>query len=497
MKKLRAWFERFLFSPIHPLLFSVYFVFRLFVFNVHDIPLLYLFRPLLVSVLATLLFFLLFYFLVRNRHRAALMTSVLLLMFYSYSLGWDSLPIGRNYTNALVFALCWGIVTILILFGIGRKKNRSLNPDLIVGLNLMAVVLLLFPAMKYLRFLISESLPFQPDIRHSVDSSIPASSPDVYYIILDAYARADYLEDELGYDNSEFLQSLRELGFYVADCSQSNYASTALSLSSTLNLDYVQTLTDEFRPENQELLNLFKLLHDNVVREAFSDMGYQTVSFASGFLWAEWRDADVYIAPHYGPVTEFETVLLHSTYANVLDHLNIINYDNFYAETYRVRTQLVLDSMDDLAKMPGPKFVFIHLIIPHSPFGFDENGNPVAPDRWDRDQGYLSQVKYINKAILPGLKTLIENSDVPPIIILQGDHGDYTPEKPANQVKILNAYYLPVGTEVLYPTISPVNSFRVVFNLYFGTDFPLLQDVSYYSDLNRKFDFSVVDQSCP
>jgi hypothetical protein len=496
MKKLRAWFERFLFSPIHPLLFSIYFVFRLFVFNVHDIPLLNLFRPLLISVLAALLFFSLFYFLVRNRQLAALMTSVLLLMFYSYSLGWDALPISRNYTNALIFALCWGVVTILILFGIGRKKNRSPNPDLIAGINFMAVILLLFPTMKYLRFLISESLPFQPDIRHSVDGSIPSSPPDVYYIILDAYARADYLEDKLGYDNSEFLQSLRDLGFYVADCSQSNYSSTALSLASSLNLDYVQTLSDEFRPENQELLDLFKLLHDNVVREAFSDLGYQTVSFASGFLWAEWRDADVYIAPRYGPVTEFETVLLHSSYANVLDHLNIINYDNFYAEAYRVRTRLVLDSMDDLAKIPGPKFVFIHLIIPHLPFGFDENGNPVAPDRGNHAQGYLAQVKYINKAILQKLKTLIENSETSPIIILQGDHGDYTPKKPADQMKILNAYYLPDRSDALYPSISPVNSFRIVFNSYFGTNFPLLEDVSYYS-ASKKYDFSVIEKSCP
>ncbi len=33
---------------------------------------------------------------------------------------------------------------------------------------------------------------------------------------------------------------------------------------------------------------------------------------------------------------------------------------------------------------------------------------------------------------------------------------------------ILNAFYLPdVDNDILYPTITPVNTFRVVFNLYF------------------------------
>lgn len=47
-------------------------------------------------------------------------------------------------------------------------------------------------------------------------------------------------------------------------------------------------------------------------------------------------------------------------------------------------------------------------------------------------------------------------------------------------MKILNAFYLPgVNTDVLYPNISPVNTFRLVFNLYFNTDLQLLADESF------------------
>jgi hypothetical protein len=54
---------------------------------------------------------------------------------------------------------------------------------------------------------------------------------------------------------------------------------------------------------------------------------------------------------------------------------------------------------------------------------------------------------------------------------------------------ILNAYYLPGGEDRwLYPSISPVNSFRVVLNAYFGADLPFLPDATYFTshDLERQ-----------
>jgi hypothetical protein len=391
----------------------------------------------------------------------------------------------------------WALSAGLFIASLGRGSRALPKRDVVAGINLIAIILLLFPTMQDVRYKIARSLDISPKVRHVVEREPPASPPDIYYIILDSYTRADVLMDDYRYDNSGFIQSLRDLGFYVAECSQSNYHSTGYSLTSSLNLDYVQNLSDAFRPDEVDLLDLFKLLDDNAVQETVSNMGYKTISFGSGFLWAEWRDADVFITPSYGPMTEFETVVLDTSYARVLDDLGIVNFDDIHAERFRARTHLVLDSFDELPGTPGPKFVFIHLIVPHSPYAFDEDGNPVAPDRPDAGEGYLAQVKFINKFILPGLKTLIEKSAIPPVIILQGDHGPTLEDDPAAQLKILNAYYLPEGAEALYNTISPVNSFRVVFNSYFGAEFPLLEDVSYYSNRSRRYDFSPVPNTCP
>ena len=75
---------------------------------------------------------------------------------------------------------------------------------------------------------------------------------------------------------------------------------------------------------------------------------------------------------------------------------------------------------------------------------------------------------------------------------MQGDEGPYpeglegsgeykfrslTPPQLRVRSAILNAYYLPgPGREQLYPSISPVNSFRLLFNAYFGTKLPMLPD---------------------
>jgi len=36
-----------------------------------------------------------------------------------------------------------------------------------------------------------------------------------------------------------------------------------------------------------------------------------------------------------------------------------------------------------------------------------------------------------------------------------------------------------VSKDILYPTISPVNTFRIVFNVYFNANYKLLNDETY------------------
>jgi hypothetical protein len=495
LRKMRKSIEQFLLAPIHPVLFSIYFVFRMYAFNIHEVPPQDFPRPLFVCVLAGAILYLMFRLITRQWHVAALMASCVISMFFLYEPAWSILLSQGMFIHPRLLGGAWGLITLLCVVGIGLKVQRLVNKDLTAGVNVIAIILLLFPLIGTIRYGIGNGLPFDPKLDHTVSLEAPPSSPDIYYIILDTYPRTDLLKSDYGYDNSWFIRSLQEMGFYVAECSQSNYAGTTKAVPSALNLDYIQNLSDTFTPDETELLYLFKMLQDNAVRESLSNAGYKTVAFASGFYWAEWRDADIFIAPPDGPVTEFETVVLSSSYARLLDDLGIVNFDNIHAERFRERTRLVLKSFDRLVDIPGPKFIFVHVLVPHPPNAFDENGNPVAPDQVEPNKGFANQVAFISKAILPGLQTLIKNSQIPPVIILQGDHGPMG-EDSLIKLKILNAYYLPRGAEQLYPSISPVNSFRIVFNSYFGTDFPLLEDVSYQSNALRPYDFTIIPNTC-
>jgi hypothetical protein len=150
----------------------------------------------------------------------------------------------------------------------------------------------------------------------------------------------------------------------------------------------------------------------------------------------------------------------------------------------------ILDHLPDVPAFAGPKFTYAHIFVPHIPYVFDPNGQLVTnPDFYSSNQdqpvnaeyekqGYLNQIQFIDKAIVPILHTIISKSMNPPIIILMGDHG----LEGHNRYTDLLAYYLPKGSEKLYPSISPVNSFRLIFDEYFGANYPLLPDLTYYSD---------------
>jgi len=336
--------------------------------------------------------------------------------------------------------------------------------------------------------------------------------PDVYLIILDAYLRDDILLEEYQYDNSQFIDALTELGFYVARCSMSNYSQTGLSMISICNMNYIQALTEGFDSARSALKGLFG--HSRV-RKIFETLGYSIVAFDTGFVWINLYDADYFFGPPradsfheillHGGMNGFEKMVLDMSFAHVfIDVINLPDViDRMLPDLeppyniYRERTLYVLDQLqyNRVPSIQGPKFVYAHLIAPHFPYVFDQDGEYVNDDEIvDRDAAYRDQLIYVNKRILEIISEIITNSDIQPIIILQGDHGR-AKNRIEETVAILNAYYLPnYSGQELYPSISPVNTYRLIFDTYFSGDFGLLKDVSYYSTSVLPFDFELIPQ---
>jgi hypothetical protein len=330
-----------------------------------------------------------------------------------------------------------------------------------------------------------------------------------------------------GCDNSQFLAGLQDNGFYVATESHSNYLQSVLSMASSLNLEYLDGVAEAMGVESQDLRPLADMLAHSRVRSFLQDRGYWMVAFESGWPLTQVEDADVYLSPDtasrssaylFGPPNEFELLLLRSTMAKaVLDQYQgqVQTVDSPLEAPFsrqRARLLFTLDTLDDIASWQGDYFVFAHLVIPHPPFVFGPKGEPILHNREysfsdgsafegtreEYIEGYCGQVAYIDSQIQPLVRRLIESSASPPVIILQADHGPrlnldwHDPDRTdmREAFSILNAYYI-MGLEdlPLYPSISPVNSFRVLFNVVFTQDLDLLPDESYYTDSFRPYDF--------
>ena len=361
---------------------------------------------------------------------------------------------------------------------------------------------------------------------------MPEAPPDVYYIILDGYSRSDILEVVYEYDNSTFEESLRERGFFIAKESRSNYSHTAESLSSSLNMMPINSLPEYlnrgFVFNDKWLFHqaILDVLHSNRIMNILRQHGYQTVSFDTGSGEFNFYNSDYYlVSPRthksgYSSKKMFEIFFL-ETFIGDLSRKDDTTESDLISSLYDAKRETITYTFDNIhrfANMDGQHFIFAHVIAPHPPYVFGPNGKEVGNfgvftlddvTKNNRDYRlYIDQLQYINTLVIDAIDQILSESDTTPIIIIQGDHGariyldDNRSKEITDKIRfpILNAYLLPgIDAEsVLYPSISPINSFRVVLNKYFGTNFDLLEDRSYEwtPQADRKFIPVCADNEC-
>ena len=507
--------------PIHPILLAAYAVLALFAHNIEEIPFTVTIRTLLFSLVATLALFGILRLTLKDWRRAGLVASLLLALFFSYGHLYAYLEnvqmLGVTLGRHRILALVWLALGVL---GSGWLFNRKRDlAALTQGANAIALLLLAFPVIQIIQFGLrplaappAQGKAAAPQAALHLPQGKPA--PDIYYIILDAYSRDDTLLDYYGIDNRPFLDQLQGLGFYIGRCSRSNYAQTQLSLASSLNMEYLSELSPDYRPPNRKKVGIEEFIRHSAVRQALEDLGYTTVAFETGFKGTQWEDADRYLSPRpgglermeiLGGLNGFEALFLRTTAGLILADgaaklpaFLRADFDNPQRIHYE-RVLYVLEQLEAMPALPGPKLVFAHIVMPHPPFVFGKDGEFIPEDREDF-QGYSDQVAYIDRRMVPLLENLISESPVPPIIILQGDHGGVN-TSPGKRPDILNAYYLPDGgAENLYESISPVNTFRVIFDTYYGGRYELLPEKAYFSVYDHPFDLMPIPEAragCP
>lgn len=490
------------FPRSHVFLFSIYPAVFLWANNAGQVRAVEVLLPAVMTTAGALAFWLILTSLMGlNRTKASILTSCALVMFFSYgqtrSLVEKLSIAGVNVGSNWYFFPFWCLLGLSILLAVSRlQRSLSSVTRLLSALACALLVVSLVAAGAHLPAASSgrqAPLPRDPirvapaDPRPRVPTTVDeqGSLPDIYYVILDGYANARTLKRVYNYDNSPIREYLQGQGFTLPTNSRANYSVTKFSLASSLNMTYLNHVSDMVQKGQDENQVTKAMIQQNEVMRFLKHRGYKFVLI--GYGWATTSHSPYADHGDYcRGLTEFEIMYIRTTALQPFEwHLTI--------PSYKKGVECVLDRLTEAYRTPGPKFVFAHVMLPHPPFIFaPKDGSDftfsLGPNDWRNKKAYVNQVRYLDDKLKHFVHQTLHHSRIEPIIILQGDHGPQSfgevigtqVEHVCEKLGILNAYHLPAGgAHLLYDSISPVNSFRLILSHYFGAHYPLLADRSF------------------
>ena len=438
---------------LYPFLLSLYFVLLVFSENLGEAFVGQIVRPALVLLFATGLLLLLFAKVFKSVDKAAFVTALLLVFIFTIPDLEGFLPrtVSRHKTILLILEIAGFLaVTMLMLRTVKDWSKIRQTLNIVVGVMLS---LTLYRIGSY--GLSAGGFIFEPEPQRQAVSADgfrrPDSvSPDIYFLLVDGYARADTLQDYFGYDNSDFIAFLEESGFQVAQNSLSNYHNTRVAIPTVLNFEYManqsgfkEDLTEDYR------VFLSAKTFNNRTASILRELGYRVVTIRSTGHYVRTADSEEFMpTDNWFMLNEFESAVLDTTllprvfnkrnFRRLLIKMhmeqlptaeefsrNLVNYD-------RERVDFVIDEISRQAAREGPVFLIAHIMAPHHPFIYDREGNVPDISPWmfgEREyfavnaNAYADQVHYLNKLLRTTINNILSQSGKPPIIILQGDHG--------------------------------------------------------------------------
>lgn len=497
------WIRRLPGLPLYPVLAAAYPVIYLYAQNVQEaIAPAEIFIPLVISVVAALVVMGIVGVVSKAWAGAALATTLLVILFFTYGMAWTWLGgLGLSKWMLLGAWLLMAVVGLLLIW-----RFHALGDRLTLPLNVITVLALLFNLVIIGTFVFNVR-PTTANTGSGVTASGDAPEPiirrDVYWIVLEEYGSQSVLRDDFGYDNSPFLDALKQRGFYIADDSTANYLKTAPSIQSARNLEYLDgpalreqaKAADDWGPIYRGLRSPFE------VQEFLDGLGYRFI-YAGTFWSPMGKHPSAEINYVYDQLTsEFLEVLQRATLLRAFEDLGPEAPYDWRRNRYN-QTLYELRSLAHASSLGGPKFVHAQLALDHEPYVFHPDGSFITADQergLTHEQAYVEQLQYTNAQLLAWVDEVLNvPQDERPIILLLADEGPWpngyrydergfdwtTASSQALKEKfgILNAIYLPDQDPEdagFYSSITPVNQFRVLFNAEFGLELPLLPDRNY------------------
>lgn len=482
---------------------SCYPIFHLFQNNIEIIGLNDVIIPILIVLsLFTLLIILFkiinkFFFKVYNQ---ALSIPFILIWVFTYGFIYEIF----DNSNGILFTIgrhrfligIYLLVSIVIFLFINNLFNLAFKKVLFTFLFTLNFI----PIVLSLLFLLNHPKKYLKEQEQEQELSVKnfqSKDPDIFFIVLDMYPSQNVLLDFFDFNNKKFLDSCESLGFIQYPNSLSNYSNTLYSLTSTLNMRY-------YNFNEMSLAEIDLRMNDNEVVKYLKNREYKYYIFENGYFSKPKNKKDTYInagekndirSNRPSPDNDFLFFFLNkSIFSPILNKLNFTA-----VSVYRQRIYSVFNKFNSISKNEDKKFVFAHILSPHPPILFEENGGHIFyNDTKFNKEKFIGQIKFINNKTLSLLNELISiKSGRDKVIIIQGDHGSrsflansnisfkepWVRERFGNLNMIYFSNLENKKIKEKYGYTSSVNTFISLFNNIFKDSLMLKPDLKYiYND---------------
>ena len=267
--------------PLYPLLIAAYYPLYMMASDQGMTDVSSVIRSTIVCVSLALLLMVFLGALLRDMHRAALwvaMTAVLI-----FGVKFVQRIIARVVEGATgpdtEFPVLAGMAAIAVVLAVFARPSRNMTRIA----NVVAAVMVVFPVTSLLQreFGFSATtadtgarLREDPGFHAAADIGI---RPNIVHIVLDAYSRQDVLADLYQFDNTPFLDGLRERGFAVADKATSPYNQTLLVMGSVFTGTMLEG-SDRLSSAVELRDTVRGYLQRNPVTGTLSRLGYRTAA---------------------------------------------------------------------------------------------------------------------------------------------------------------------------------------------------------------------------
>ena len=482
---------------LFPFLFVLYIILVTYSTDFHELHPEYAIRVLSVSLFGVML---LYYILNRFIGRklagiTALLCSLSFFTFQTQRLLLNSfiLSLETVYMNVpemeIFVLLIDGLIIGVVFLYLNKKEEMQLS--LVTVLNIFFAILVAINVINlgYLALNDVYSGSYENDLDLEVNDS--GDNPSIYFIVPDKYTNLEVVENQFGYNYTPFVNRLSEKGFSFHKDAYSNYDESATSLASTLNMNYLQNMKTGGETSHKDVINV---LEDNKVQEFLRNQGYTYHHIGGTYtefnrnadrsynLYNEYLDGRFYL-------NRYENKLVRKTPLRSLEKTNTLSYTS--AKKF--------DKISEISEKEGKKFVFAHIMSPHSPHVLAKEVEEV--EHLDRDnhsmkETYNQSVKAVNIKLENTVNDILDNEENV-MIIIQGDEGPTLPSdnlKDPSSLKrrhgILFAHYTPdISSEKFENQINPVNTFRIIFNHEFGTDLDMIDGRTFHTREGEEMEY--------